>query len=277
VNVRWWCAASSGAWTWTPQAFPGVWLFMALVGGAWLWAVLRVGPRRVGPGQPVLTRSQATSFAIGWLLLWALLDWPIGPLAAGYLATAHMIQYVTITLVVAPLLESGLPGWMRAAIFAPRAMAPLRWIVERPFRAFALLNTVLVATHVPVVADSLKPLQLGSMAMDLTWILAALLFWLSTTPLRESVRIDAVYGRRLLYLIGSKLTPILLGAILVHSEFPLYRTFELAPRVFELTAKTDQVIAGWLMWMGATPLLIWRLASAWFVWAEIEARRAGEV
>lgn len=273
MNVSWWCSAGGGAWSWTPRAYPGIWLVALSIAGGYLLA-LRRRRSRVGPDETVATRRQIASFLGGVAALWIVLDWPIGALGAGYLLSAHMFTYVVVIFVVGPLMEKGMPGWMREGLFAPRAMTPFRVVVQRPALAFLFFNVVLVGTHVPPVVDELKPLQAGAMLMDLLWLISTLLFWLSTTPEDASGRTEVIYGRRILYILGVKLTPILLGAVLVLSEFPLYRTYEMAPRVMSLSAMGDQVLAGWIMWMGATPLLIWRLGEAFFAWYNLENQRS---
>lgn len=278
MNVTWWCAAGSAAWTWSPQAYPGVWAFVLGIGVAYALALRRLGPRRAPPGEPSATRAQLASFAVGYLLLWLALDWPVGALGAGYLLSAHMVQYVTLSLVTVPLLVHGMPPWMQRALVEPRALRPLRALATRPFGSFVFFNGVLVATHLPLVADTLKPLQLGSMAMDLLWIVAALGFWLSLTGNVRSAAPPVVYGRRFLYVVGIKVLPIFLGVFFVFAEFPLYRTYELAPRAVErVTALDDQILAGVLMWMGTTPILLFRMATAFFAWHALETQRAGEV
>lgn len=271
MNVTWWCAAGTGPFTGAWQPYPGIWLFMAALLALWLWGAWRVGD---GRGGLAVTRAQAAWFLLGWALLWATLDWPLGTLGAGYLLSAHVLQYAVIVFLVAPLLETGIPHALRR-----RALAPLRRLVERPFAAFLALNVVLVATHVPAVADALKPLQFGSMAMDLLWLVSALAFWSATNPENApGADFDAAYGRRFLYVVGVKVVPIFLGAIFVLSDFPLYRTYELAPRVFEgLTAHGDQVLAGWTMWAGTTPFLVYRMGAAFFTWYQLDAQRAGQV
>lgn len=268
MNVRWWCSAQPGsAWTWEPQAYPGIWLFVALVAVAYL-LLLRSTPSSPGGGQ-------RAAFAGGLALLWLTLDWPLGALAAGYLLTAHMLQYVLLSLVVAPALLAGVPAPLRVRALGAPTMAPVRWLVRRPIAAFGLFNAVLVVTHIPLVADTLKPLQLGSMAMDVVWLGTALLFWWSLTSDGEEAGPEAIYGRRMLFLLGTKILPIAIGALFVFSEFPIYATYELAARAVEgLGAKGDQTIAGWLMWMGATPLLVMHLAVTFFTWHELEARGA---
>jgi len=269
VNVSWWCSAQPGsAWTWAPQAYPGIWLFLALFVAGYVLALRSTRTPARG--------RHLGAFALGVVLLWLALDWPLGALAAGYLLTAHMLQYVLLSLVVAPALLAGTPAPLRRRVLAARGMAPVRWWVERPMAAFSLFNVVLAVTHLPLVADTLKPLQLGSMAMDLAWLGSALLFWWSLSPDVQEREPEAIYGRRMLFLLGTKVVPIALGALFVFSEFPLYRTYELAARAIEgLGAKGDQTIAGWLMWMGATPVLVVHLAAAFFAWHELEARGAG--
>lgn len=84
--MQWWCSARDIAWTWTWQAYPGVWLFLALL----LAGYLRVR-RAVGQGDPHL-RGRTAPFIAGLALLWIALDWPVGPLGAGYLASVHMVD-----------------------------------------------------------------------------------------------------------------------------------------------------------------------------------------
>jgi cytochrome c oxidase assembly factor CtaG len=262
VNVTWWCSARTGAaWDWTPQAFPGIWLFVAAVLVAYLVAVRRGGA----------TRGEIAFFLSGWLLLWGVLDWPVGALAAGWLLTAHMGQYVVISLVIVPLLENGMPDWMHRRLLAARGMGWARWFARRPFASFLLFNGVMIGTHLPIVTDVLKPLQFGNLLVDLSWIGAAACFWWSVRPGLERASVEAAYGKRLLYVAGVKVMPIFLGAFFVFADFPLYRTYELATRALPLSAADDQTIAGWLVWMGATPILLFRLGSAFFTWYELEA------
>ena len=100
MQLQWWCAALGEPWTWTWRAYPGVWVFTAFV----------VFLRRVltGRGQwsAAPTRERA-AFIAGVVSLWASLDWPLGPVAAGYLASAHALQFLIVTMISAPLLLVG--------------------------------------------------------------------------------------------------------------------------------------------------------------------------
>jgi len=279
TNVGWWCSAQKGPWSWTPQYFPGIWISMIALLAGYIYAIKRIGPLKVEPDEPVVTRTQVASFGAGWLLLWIATDWPIGVLGAGYLLTAHMLQYVLYSLVVAPLLIRGAPRWMRELVLDARGMGPIRAIVERPFYAFVLFNVVLAFTHLPFIADTLKPIQFGSMAMDMLWLMSALVFWTAIGAFDEAGETSSgANARRLLYVVGITILPTIPGAFFVYADFPIYTTFEFATRAFsDLSAKDDQVVAGLLMWMGMTPILLFRLALAFFQWSATESRRAGQI
>ena len=54
-------------------------------------------------------------------------------------------------------------------------------------------------------------------------------------------------------------------------EFPLYRTYELAPRFYNLSAVNDQQIAGLIMKVGTIPIIWATMAGMWIRWANAEA------
>ncbi len=267
TRVSWWCAAGTGPWTWEPQAYPGIWLFMALLGAAYLLG-LRRAARHGTDG--VASIGQQTSFWIGYALLWLVLDWPLGTLAAGYLLSAHMTQYLLISLVIVPLLVGGLPPAAFRMLVASRALAPIGWFLERPFASFVAFNGIMLATHVPIVADTLKPLQFGSMAMDLVWILGAFLFWGSLRTADAGERLTTMLGKRVLFIFAIKIPPVILGVFFVFASFPIFETYEFAARAVEMTPHADQVLAGLLVWMATSPIIVWRLGEAFFRWYQIE-------
>src|SRR5690606_41741895 len=63
--MQWWCSATGVAWSWTWQAYPGVWLFIGLIAFAYARLVRRL--RREGESVPT---SRIAAFAGGTLTLW---------------------------------------------------------------------------------------------------------------------------------------------------------------------------------------------------------------
>ena len=109
--MTWWCAASKEPWSWSFRPYPGIWLFMGL-----LLAVYLLAFRSAPAGSAETDRRKRWAFVGGWLVLWLSTDWPLGTLGAGYLATAHMAQYVLYTMAA---LDLG------AAFAAPQTVARL--------------------------------------------------------------------------------------------------------------------------------------------------------
>lgn len=232
--MNWWCAATGQSWSWEFRAYPGVWLFVL---------ALAVGYHRLRrPG------GRGTAwFATGLLLLWAALDWPLGALGAGYLLSAHTVSYILLSMVVPPCLILGFGSEdVARALARPRAAALLRF-AARPGPALAGFSTILFATHVPSVVDALMASQLGAMLVDLAWIGGGLWLWwpvMAPDPEVASLRRPL----KMAYLFAATLPAIIPSAFLTFAEYPLYATYELAPRVARLlTAQEDQKIAGLLM------------------------------
>ncbi len=56
-----------------------------------------------------LRKSRRAAFALAIFLLWASLDWPLGPLGASYLASVHMVQFLVVGIAAPALLLLALP------------------------------------------------------------------------------------------------------------------------------------------------------------------------
>jgi putative membrane protein len=273
--VTWWCAASTEPWDWSPRAYPGIWLFMALllVGYLLAWrlapqptAAVAGGPASGDERSEMPDARRRWAFLGGWVVLWLATDWPLGTLGAGYLATAHMAQYVLYTMAAAPLLVLGIPEWMlRRALSRLRAYRLVRFLAQ-PLVAGVVFNLVLVATHAPLTVDRLRTNQAGSFLLDVAWLGSALLLWLPVCgPLDEikpSLPVRGVY-----LFLAAGVVPMVPGGFLTFAEAPLYAVYELAPRIGGFDALDDQQTAGAMMKVGNLPLLWPVLAGLFLRWA----------
>src|SRR5690349_2405613 len=102
--MQWWCAATGAAWEWRWVPYPGVWAFLLLIAGGYAAMVRSLRAR--GAQVP---RRKLVLFGAGVLALWIALDWPVGKLGAGYLASVHMGQFLLIAVLTPPLLLNGIP------------------------------------------------------------------------------------------------------------------------------------------------------------------------
>jgi putative membrane protein len=271
--MTWWCSATEQLWTWTPRAYPGIWLFMGLLVGGYVWATVRHARTHRSTRQD---RRKWLWFGLGAAILWIATDWPVGALGAGYLASVHMLQYMLYTLVAAPLLLLGTPEWMvRPIVRRLNVHAALR-LLARPIVAGVAFNVILVATHAPWTVDTFRTSQLGSMALDVVWLLSGFLLWTPlVSPLRE-LRHPSPAVRCVYLFLAAGAIAMVPGGILTFANFPLYRTYELAPRVWGISADNDQQLAGILMKIGNIPV-VWAVIFVTFVkWATTEGREGTE-
>ena len=261
MNWSWWCTSSLRTWTWEVTLYPGVWLLV----GALVFSYFRMARGKS------LTRSQKVYFLGGVLALWVASDWPLGPLGAGYLAAAHMTQFVLYAFVAVPLMLRGTPEWMMRRILAKFRMYRLTKRVTGSllFSGIAY-NVLLVASHAPITVDALRTNQLGSFVMDMVWIVIGLLLWLPVLSPIPELRAPTYLSRILYLFITTSIIAVIPASALTFGDFPLYTTYELAPRVFDITALEDQQTAGLIMKVATIPLIWTAIAVMWFRWAKEE-------
>jgi cytochrome c oxidase assembly factor CtaG len=265
--MQWWCSAQGEPWSWSWQAYPGVWAFILLLAAG--YARIIVAARRHDPAAAGGTRI--ASFTTGLVALWLALDWPIGALGAGYLASVHMVQFLVLGMIVPPLLLYGVPEATYARL--PRALNAVLRPVTQPAVAFLSFNLLVIATHVPAVVDTLMTTQLGSFLIDVAWLGGGLIFWWPVVVAvggRSQLRELAKIGYLGLQLIAMK--PVFV--FLTFSAYPKYATYELAPRVGGITARADQQMAGLLMEVAGMFIILLAVGAVFLRWNASETRRA---
>ena len=260
-DVQWWCSAQDLPWTWGWRAYPGVWLFVLAIAGLYFGPQLRAGGGAGGDAPPL---RRAAGIA-GVLTVWLALDWPVGALGGGYLASLHMVQYILLALVAPPLLVSGLPPATRAAIERrPRLVRAIATLTHPVVAAILFVSTFL-ATHTPRVADGLMATQAGAFALDFLWIATGVLFWWPLVAVPPGRRPLAPLGRIGTLIAGAvPHTPIAMWLIL--ASYPVYGTFELAPRVYGFDARADQQLAGGIMLLAGGLYVLVMLSVIFLRW-----------
>ena len=241
--MTWWCSASSGAWDWKWDPYPGVWLLVAALLFVYWLAVRQSGNDPTNAPPP---RGQVLRFIGGAVVLWLAADWPLGPLGAGYLVSVHMVQYLLYSMVVPPLLLSGIPVFvLRRAIRSTGAMWIARFL-SKPLIAFLIFNVVMLASHLPSVLDGLAATQFGSFGMDMAWLFAGFVFWWQVLGPLPELNPLSLPGR-ILFLISNIFIPTVPASFLTFADYPLYAVYELSAPIGKITAVHDQQIAGLLM------------------------------
>jgi putative membrane protein len=256
--MTWWCSAGVEPWTWRWKPYLGVWIFLTIL-------VL---------GYRVLTRDVRSEpgfkggrwFAAGIALLWLSLDWPIGKMA-GYLASAHTIQFMLLALAAPPLLLLGLAPYFDRRL-------PERGLGHRlahPLPAFLIFNAILIVTHFPDVVEGMMATQLGSFGLDILWFASGLALWWPVTAPTRLRRMNPPV--QMGYLFVQTVPSTIPAAFLVFSDYPLYQLYEDSPRVaLSFNPLFDHQVAGLLMKVVGDPIVWVGIAVIFFSWASRERR-----
>lgn len=263
MSVTWWCAARGEPWDGSWQAYPGVWIFAIVVGLAFSRVAIRgnAGWRRA-------------MLPLAIVLLWLTLDWPIGPLGAGYLAWIHSIQFLMLAMIVPPLLLLSVDRQRVNALLDrhPLIRGALTRLTQ-PLFAIILFAVTMVLTHLPRVVDGLMVTQLGAFALDLAWLLAGLVFWWPVV-VRLPERAHFPPLMQMLYLFFGTQPHLYIAMWLLGADYPSYATYELAPRISSISATIDQQIAGAVMLGFGATYVIGAITVLYFRWMARESLSA---
>jgi putative membrane protein len=164
--------------------------------------------------------------------------------------------------VVPPLLLLGTPRWLLRAMIGTGLRFKIVRFLTRPLIALVLFNGAIAIMHWVVVVD----LQARSAAFHIAFhgvlIGTGLLMWsVVIAPLPELNRLSD--PAKMLYLFLQSIVPTVPASFLTFATEPLYGVYEAAPRIWGLTAQTDQMIAGLIMKIGGG-LLLWSVITVMF-------------
>jgi len=259
--MRFWCSKLLEPWSWEFRAYPGVWLAVATL----VLPYLVAQHRRRGPNPDRARRTAA--WLAGSAILWVASDWPLGLLGASYLASAHMVQYMLYTLAAAPLLLLGTPEWMARRVLSRLRLYRLVRRLSHPLVAALVFNLLLVLTHSPFVVDRFRASELGSFGMDVVWLLSGLVLWLPIVAPLPELRQSSRPVKMAYLFLAAGVVPAIPGGFLTFASYPLYATYELAPRVGGIPADVDQQMAGLIMKLGGIPIVWGVILGQMVLWA----------
>lgn len=246
-----------------------VWLVLGSIVAAYVIAARRRG--RAIAGERAVSRRQAAFFSLGMVALWLGAEWPIHDLAERYLYSVHMFQHLLFSLVAPPLLLAGLPVWMLRAMLRPRPVGAVARVVTRPVVAFIVFNGVLLFTHWPALVDvSVRSEPLHFALHVLLFGSAMIMWWPVISPLPELPALTP--PGQMLYLFFQSLTPTIPASFLTFGHTPLYTVYATFPRIWGISALTDQLIAGLEMKLLGGFILWGFIATIFFRWHAQEDR-----
>jgi putative membrane protein len=259
--------AGAPPFSWTtgsihPEVVLGAGLLAALWASAWYAHGTRPRP------------GQALCFAGGLLAILLALDGPLHDLSDWYLFSAHMVQHLVLTLVVPPLLLTGVPGWMfdallRAGLARPGPAAVVRTLTH-PLVAFTAYAVAVVGWHLPGPYNTALEVHGWHVVEHLALLGAAILgWWPIVSPSRLAPPLP--YAAQLLYLFVFGMPMTVVAAMITGAERVLYPFYEAAPRIVDLTPLADQRLGGVIMWVPSGLIPLAAFTIVFFRWVAAEA------
>jgi putative membrane protein len=250
---------------WHPH--PDVWVLFAAIEAGYLAAVRR--HRQERGGEDLEWRRRATFFSFGVLVLWVGADWPIHDLAERYLYSAHMVQHLLFTLVAPPLLLAGMPPWLLRLLLRPRPVQRAFGFFTRPLVAFIVFNGVLLFTHWPAVVDASVRSEGLHFGLHVVLVLSALaMWWPVMSPMPEMPPLSP--PGQMLYLFLQSLAPTIPASFLTLGSSLLYPVYGTFPRIWGISAHSDQLVAGLIMKLAGGAILWGFITVIFFRWHDRE-------
>jgi len=199
-------------------------------------------------------------FLGGMLTLWLAIASPIDGFA-DVLLSAHMVQHFLLMSVVPPLvllgapvvpLLRGLPRWSVKRFLGP--LIALRWMrsigdfFTAPVVAWLLFNVVFLGWHLPKAYDFALRHEGVHDFEHICFLVTAMLFWYVVLHPWPS-RVRSNNWMVLLYLLSADIVNTALSAFLAFCNRPIYQFYIAGPNPFHISALSDQVAAGVIMWV----------------------------
>lgn len=238
--------------------------------------------------RPLHGKSQLSAFYLGIATVAVALLSPLDHLA-DELFLAHMTQHLLLTLVAPPLillgapllpLFRGIPRGARRAVVIPVARAGevrfvLRWLTK-PIVAWSLFIAMLFAWHAPTAYEAALHNEWIHQLEHFAFWSTALLFWwnvVDPAPLRSTLS----YLARLPYTFIVMVPMFVFGAFATHADTPWYPTYALTAPAYGLTPAEDQEIAGLIMWIPSSFILLGVILIELAVTVRAEERKQRQI
>jgi putative membrane protein len=213
---------------------------------------------------------RAVCFASGMLLIAVAFLSPLDHIA-GELFLVHMTQHLLMGDLGALLIVLGLTGPLLQPLLANRWLGWLRHLVH-PLVALPLWAVNLYLWHIPVLQDAALGSDPVHALQHACFIGFGVLMWMPLVgplPQPQWFGIPAKIG----YLVGVRFAGIVLGNVLMWSNSVFYSDYAAGEARWDLSAVTDQSVAGVIMMVEGGFVTLGVLAWLFFEWAKQDTER----
>ncbi|MGB3328396.1 MAG: cytochrome c oxidase assembly protein [Thermomicrobiales bacterium] len=262
---------TSGLYThWVLEPSTGLYLF-AVTAIYLLW----VGPlnrRRPGFEQRPVQASEIRFFLLGSLSALVALGPPIDDWAGFFFVSAHMAQHLILMFVTAPLWLLGIPAWVYRPILDHRVAG---WIFRKMFSfvpAFFISAMLMVIWHMPVLYDAAVRNNVIHAIQHQGFLLSGIfMFWPLLSKVPEVPQLSA--PMKCLYIFLLTLPSGIVGAFITYAGPGLYSAYDdIGWKPWGVGVKSDQELAGLMMWVGMNAILLLMITSIFLRWANRQER-----
>ncbi len=256
-------------WILDPKIAIGV---LAITGLYLAW----VGPlnrRRPGVENRPVSQSQIRWFLLGSLIMLIALGPPIDDWSHFFFVSVHMVQHLLLMFAVVPCWIKGIPPWVYQPIISHPKLAWLMTWLPRAIPSFLIVTVIMAFWHLPEFYDATLENELLHTTQHMFFIIAGFLFyWPLMSPVPESPQLSA--PMKCFYLFVQTLPAGVIGAMITYAGPGLYPHYEQATvRPWGIDLKTDQEIAGLIMWVGMNSLFLIMLTVIFLRWAGREEKK----
>lgn len=246
-------------WTWEPSIIIGI----ALLSVGYAYAA---GPLRKRRDEPPFGRGRIALFVTAQIVLALALLSPLDELGDEYLFSAHMVQHLLLASLWPPLLLLSLPAWLVAPVFRWSPTASLAQFFVLPAIAIIFFNVDIYLWHIPALYDLTLESEGVHILEHLTFMAFGLINWWPILSPIKSQRLS--YPLQVLYLFADGMFMMVLGIVFTFSPIVFYTPYLSAPRLWGISALTDQQLGGLIMWYpGNIPYAV-SLIAAFYKWFE---------
>lgn len=228
------------------------------------YGVRRLAPAYAPRGEPPITGRQRLAFYSGIATVLVVSGYPFHDIGERSLFMFHMVEHLGIALVAVPLLLYGTPWWLMRLLVKP-VMPALR-VLTRPLVALLAFNGTLALLHAPSVVERMVvgPAWFHFFMHALLFITAVMMWWPVIGPIPDIPRLAPF--PRMGYLFLQSLVPTIPATFLTLGHSALYKVYDTFPRLWGISAHSDQIMAGLIMKLGGGLLLWGFIAATFFTW-----------
>ncbi len=228
--------------------------------------LLAVGPMRryLAPEEPWEWKRVA-SFFTGLFFLLIAVATPIDSIGEKYLFSVHMLQHVLLILLIPPFFILGCPKWLANLLFRMEGIGRILRFLVHPVVACVVFNATLLLWHIPFFYELALRDKLLHLFEHVCFVVAGVfMFWPLLGQSDETPLLPQPL--KLLYILAVNIGQLPLFAFITFATTVFYPTYELAPRITDLSPLDDQVLGGVIMKLAAGVFMFGGLIVCFYRW-----------